>query len=556
MAGDYFIRYNSESKFNEPVVADFNPRNLKWLKGSYTGGDIQQQQALFAAMMREWSCLRKDVSTMQNAIATLTYKAMPYCEEGEEPTPKAQEVAKLVNDALWRRSDAESGSWVQGFQEMIASLYHGVLRGVQVHEILWEHDAEMWYPRGYLPVMPQFYGWSTENGKPDRLMLFRDGANRVGDGEPFPQDKFLVALNNQGPDHPLFNAVLNSLVAPFGMFKWGGTWMLEYSQIFGKPFRVWHVGNDDDKRALETELAGKPVLADVVTTGEKDSVQLIAPAAGGANIPQKVLCDMAERECHKLILGQTLTSDTGEHGGSLAQAKVHASVQQDEVLAGGNYVCAVMNAQLIPAIVRLNYGTIEGIPMPEMRCSIPNCAKNEALVDYYVKLTKELGLHIKESDLYEVFGQVKPEDGDKVLVSGAVQVEGEEAEKPAAAPAELRRGKPASGDDGKDEDKGKDTPPEKGARDDAGEDATDDERLTAAKVKDWRDMEAEDILNSVYAKWTGPMLRRLREMVDKGATPAEIRKEIKAGRLRPDTREFARLVAAAMMPEKDNGKGA
>lgn len=126
-------------------------------------------------------------------------------------------------------------------------------------------------------------------------MLFRDGANRVGDGEPFPQDKFLVALNNQGPDHPLFNAVLNSLVAPFGMFKWGGTWMLEYSQIFGKPFRVWHVGNDDDKRALETELASKPVLADVVTTGEKDSVQLIAPAAGGANIPQKVLCDMAER---------------------------------------------------------------------------------------------------------------------------------------------------------------------------------------------------------------------------------------------------------------------
>lgn len=58
-----------------------------------------------------------------------------------------------------------------------------------------------------------------------------------------------------------------------------------------------------------------------------------------------------------------------------------------------------------------------------------NCAKNEALVDYYVKLTNNLGLHIKESDLYEVFGQVKPEDGDKVLVSGAVQVEGEELEK-------------------------------------------------------------------------------------------------------------------------------
>lgn len=178
--------------------------------------------------------------------------------------------------------------------------------------------------------------------------------------------------------------------------------------------------------------------------------------------------------------------------------------------------------------------------MPEVRCSVPNCAKNDAQMEYYIKMTKELGLPVKAADLYEKFGIVPPEDDDSVVVGGSVR---EDGGKDAPAP-EAGKTAPEAGRDAKED---QDKPAEAGTQDDEREDPTEGERLTASKAADWRDMEAEDILNSVYGKWTGPMLKRLREMVDKGATPAQIRKEIKEGRLRPDTREFARLVAAAMM---------
>lgn len=536
MAQDYIIRYDSDSKFNEPLVADFSPGNLKWLKGSYTGGELQEQHALFAAMLREWDVLAKDVSTMQNAVATLEYKAMPYCRDGEEPTPEAQEVADLVNDALWRRCEAAPGTWRQNFQDLLGSIYHGILRGVQVHEIVWRHDAEMWYPVGYLPVLPQFFQWSNKTGEPDRLLLFRDGNFRAGDGEEFPQDRFIVSLNKRGPDHPMFNATFNSLVVHFAAARWGLAWLREYAQIYGKPFRMWNVDSDEDKRKLEAELSRKPVLNDVVAVGEKDRVQMVAAPASGATMPQKVLYDIAERACHKLILGQTLTSDTGEHGGSLAQAKVHAGVQQDEVLANGNFVCDILNAQLVPAIVQRNYGHTE-VPMPEIRCSVPNCAKNEAQMEYYIKMTKELGLPVKMADLYEKFGIVPPGDDDAVVVGGSVR------EDSASAPTGLRRGKPAD-----------DKPAEAGTQDDEREDPTEGERLTASKAADWRDMSPQELLDAVYREWTGPMFDDLKSALDGGADAATIRKMISAGKLKPRTGKLARLVAAAMMPEKDSGK--
>lgn len=536
MAGDYIIRYDSDSKFNEPLVADFSPGNLKWLKGSYTGGELQEQHALFAAMLREWDVLAKDVSTMQNAVATLEYKAMPYCRDGEEPTPEAQEVADLVNDALWRRCDAAPGVWRQNFQDLLGSIYHGVLRGVQVHEIVWRHDAEMWYPVGYLPVLPQFFQWSNRTGEPDRLLLFRDGNFRAGEGEEFPQDRFIVSLNKRGPDHPMFNATFNSLVVHFAAARWGLAWLREYAQIYGKPFRLWNVDSDEDKRKLEAELSRKPVLNDVVAVGEKDRVQMVAAPASGATMPQKVLYDIAERACHKLILGQTLTSDTGEHGGSLAQAKVHAGVQQDEVLANGNFVCDILNAQLVPAIVLMNYGHTD-VPMPEIRCSVPNCAKNEAQMEYYIKMTRELGLPVKVADLYEKFGIVPPGDDDAVVVGGSVR------EDSASAPTGLRRDKSAD-----------DKPAEAGAQDDEREDPTEGERLTASKAADWRDMSPQELLDAVYREWTGPMFDDLKSALDGGADAATIRKMISAGKLKPRTGKLARLVAAAMIPEKDSGK--
>ena len=66
-----------------------------------------------------------------------------------------------------------------------------------------------------------------------------------------------------------------------------------------------------------------------------------------------------------LILGQTLTTDVSKHGGSRALGDVHAGVRDEIVQAAGDFAAGVINAQLIPSILRLNYG--EDSERPEFR---------------------------------------------------------------------------------------------------------------------------------------------------------------------------------------------
>lgn len=542
------MKYDAGSKFFDVPITDFEPKNLRQLSESGFSGDYSALVTLYAAMEQNWDALQKDVATMINSISTLEYKVVPYSKEGEKPTPEAEAVAEVVSNAIWRKSEQVPGAWSQNFTQMVGSLYYGLLRGVHVVELYWAYEDGLVFPQMYRPVLPYFYAWETQEGKPDRLLLYPEG-NGTGEGREFDRDKFIVAMNASTPDHPMYNAVMRSLVFPFGMYKWGGAWMMEHANIYGKPIRLFRVNSDEDKAKLERELASKPVLQDFVYVGDKDDVQVLAGAASGAILPQKELMEFAERACHKVILGQTLTSDTSEHGGSLAQAKVHAGVQAEASLAGGNYVCNVMNAQLVPAIVRKNYGGgTNGVPLPEIRCYMPGEARNAAKIEYHKGL-KELGMPLRMDLLCDEYGLPQPQDGELVLLDGRVQYyrdpDKDSAAAPASAPAGLQRGKPAG--DGRADDRP--------APDDGGKPADD---TNAAKAKDapgdWRDMELNELLGEVYRKWSAPTVEKLRKAVEGGKSPAQIRRMITEGKLQPDTGALAALFAVETLGGVAAGK--
>jgi phage gp29-like protein len=79
----------------------------------------------------------------------------------------------------------------------------------------------------------------------------------------------------------------------------------------------------------------------------------------GSDTPQGDILDRADKQCDLLVLGQTLTSDTGgggKGGGSLALGKVHEGVKGQIIQAAANFAESVIENQLIPSILRLNYG--------------------------------------------------------------------------------------------------------------------------------------------------------------------------------------------------------
>jgi phage gp29-like protein len=77
----------------------------------------------------------------------------------------------------------------------------------------------------------------------------------------------------------------------------------------------------------------------------------------GGHTPQGDLLDRADAYARILILGQTLTGQTIASGrGGQAFGTVEAQLKQDRLDAACTFVAEVINQQLIPAILRQNYG--------------------------------------------------------------------------------------------------------------------------------------------------------------------------------------------------------
>ncbi len=424
------VKSDAWAKWYDAPMTDFSPERLQRARAEQESGYLIDTDALFSAMYHEWDALQKDVNTMAGAVSALSWRANPAVDDGGKPSDYAKEVAETVNAALWKGMRLPSGDWRHNFTELIGCIYHAICRGVNVHEIDWRMADGMWYPHSFLPVTSHYYRWETQAGKPDRLLLFRDGVLGGGVGEAFPADRFVVALNNVGPDHPMRNALFVSLVGWFGASHWGLRWLMRYCQIFGIPFRSFNIHGSEEKERLQGMLDGGMVIQDIILSGDDEVT--IQDASRGASIPQKELITMAEKACHKLILGQTLTSDTSD-GGSRAQAEVHNEVQSAEVLAVGNYIAGVLNAQLIPAIVRLNYGHIEGIPMPELRCSLPGSKASKEKIELYDGMINKLRMPLLKSAVYDDLGQAIPGEGDEVLAPVTTPMPGMDTISAAAA---------------------------------------------------------------------------------------------------------------------------
>ena len=317
----------------------------------------------------------------------------------------------MVVEALWHRASVGAGEFGHTFSQLLGVLCHAIFRGQNVHQIIWKNDGDLIYPARFEQLAPQYLQWEMAPGKVDRLLLVPDG--EAAKPVPFPQYKFIVALNNTGPDHPLYNASYYSLVAWFSAFKKGLGWFMEFCQQYGLPKPVFHYDNPEDKEALIRDLNDKRVINAILLEGDR-SVDWANVPAGGQSLPQRELLNMAEAAVHKAILGQTLTSDVSKSGGSLAQAKVHAGVQADTVMRYAEFVQEVVNSQLIPAIVHLNYGKTD-VPMPELRCKLPQAVANIERAQFWGQVLQIPGMQVVKSDVYDSLGIAMPGEGDETL---------------------------------------------------------------------------------------------------------------------------------------------
>lgn len=398
-------------KYRTALLESFDMRDITFLKRASWGGIVAETDRLYSTMFHDWDALQKDCNDIEKAVKSLDWSINPYVEKGEKVSPQAEDVAKTVEAALWQQDGVPAGEYSHSFAQLLGVLCHAIWRGQNVHQIVWKNNGKLVYPARYEQLLPQFLQWEMQPGKVDRLLLVPDGEG--AQPVPFPKYKFIVALNNSGPDHPLYNATYYSLVAWFSAFKKGLGWFMQFCERFGLPKPVLHYDNPQDKEALIAQLNDNRVINAILLEGDR-TVDWATVPASGQSLPQRELLSMAESACHKAILGQTLTSDVSKSGGSLAQAKVHAGVQADTVMRYAEYVTDIINTQLIPAIVHLNYGNAD-MPMPELRCKLPQAVANIERAQFWAQVLQIPGMQVVKSDIYESLGIAMPAQGDEVL---------------------------------------------------------------------------------------------------------------------------------------------
>ena len=407
-------------KFQNQLLSSFDAQDITYFKRSGWDGMMENIDRLYSTMLHDWDVLQKDTDSIEKAVRSLDWSLTPYVKKGEKVSSQAKKVAQVVEDALWRREPLQLGTYAHSFLQLLGALVHAEFRGQNVHRIVWKNDGQLVYPAAFVQLPPQFIRWETEAGKPDLLLHVPDG--EIAKPVPFKPYQFIVALNNSGPDHPLYNATYYSLVAWFCASKNGLGWFMQYAEQHHLPKPVFHYDNDEDREQIIKDLQQDRVINAFLLYGDKQVEWANMPT--GTTMPQKELLELSESRCHKAILGQTLTSDTSKGGGSLAQARVHAGVQADEVMKHAEFVADVINRQLIPAIVHLNFGKVDGMPLPELRFKLPQAVANIERAQFWAQVLQIPGMAVVKSEVYDSLGIAMPTDDDEVLSTPTQQENG------------------------------------------------------------------------------------------------------------------------------------
>src|SRR5262245_51964765 len=205
-----------------------------------------------------------------------------------------------------------------------------------------------------LPSLPTNYGVTTvPNPATQRLM-------------PFPPDKFLICFHKGCSGTPISGAMLRPLAWWWCASNFSSDWLLNLAQVFGLPFRwaTYASATPQETVQIICDMLGGMGSAGWAAFPEGTTLELKEPQTGmGGHTPQGDLLDRADSYARMLILGQTLTGQTIASGrGGQSFGTVEAQLKQDRLDAACTFVAEIINQQLIPAILRQNYGNASEPP--------------------------------------------------------------------------------------------------------------------------------------------------------------------------------------------------
>ena len=412
-----------------PSVGAITPLYLEMiLRGALAGNHVQQYQ-LFDLMIDSWPELAGCIQELTYGVTRREIIFDPYTEEDEQPSEKAIEKAKLVS-ALMRKMKPVQAEDENGLKGTVRDLMDGWFRGTVVQEVMWEtidtgRTGVAMGPRATAWVMPMTWGFNQQGvlgyntatpfmdtsiaqypvySAPSQMAL-----------EAFPPDKFLVGIHKVKSGSPLGGPMLRVLAWWWCAANFSSDWLLNLAQVFGLPFR-WATYSPAAPDATVNAICD--MLANMGSAGwgafpTGTVLELKEPVKNISEAPQSSLLDRADHYARSLILGQTMSGRTMLTSGRGGQAfgTVEAQLKQDRLQAAAEYAADIFNEQLIPSIIRLNYGDEDELPvcrfLQDNEGTFQDAQRDQILVN--------MGTPIPVSHIRKKYSIPEPEGDEEIL---------------------------------------------------------------------------------------------------------------------------------------------
>lgn len=407
------IHSNAADKVDNWIECLRSPKQLIDARNSILSGTLYEQDAAFDLMLDQWERLAKDSDELSSSVASLPSSIIPWADKDNDPTPEDLSTAKLVERALWYPADIKQGTTHENIETLLKDLAMARIRGIRCHEIIWKLYDDIVAPAYYVCVPSKYYAWETGNTDRDTLLFYPEGVSKSSNGQDWPENKFLIAIPRENGLHPMYAAKMRKLWQWFCAAHFGLSWYMQYTQQFGSPFRK-ATANTDIGRKKAAEILQKMGNAAWMVVPEGVNLEIIDTAkAATQNSPYIELLERSDAVCDNIILGQSLTSSRGE-GGSYALGKVHEGIRIEVIKHAADDVANVINTQLIPMILRMNYGAAMPAHAPRFEFTIPGSHIDGGALKY-IQGAVNLGIPVSLEYARDILKIPAPKDGEKLL---------------------------------------------------------------------------------------------------------------------------------------------
>ena len=389
-----------------PYLASMTPQYIQnLLIGALAGNHVPCWQ-MFDLMIDTNPEIAACIGEYIDGITEKKLLIAPYCEEDEDPTPRAIENQKIVSAALRNmRPDVanDENAYRQTLRDILFARFHGQSvigedwfdrETGKIFTIDVAKVGKVAVPRCTYWVHPVCYAWDVTGRlglrfpieqlnqlnqqasklKPGQLPTdfgFANGMSWTGAANAqrpisvidFPKNQFLIGLDKYKTGSALAASVLRPLAWWWCVYNFCGDWLLDLAQLFGIPFRKakYQQGTPENEKNEAREMLQNMGSRGWCLLDERVDVEFEKAMDQGASSPQGFMIMLSERQFRKVILRQTMTGQDSSTGKGFGAGEL--DVKGQCLHAGGIFACEVLREQFARHILLVNRGDDSELPL-------------------------------------------------------------------------------------------------------------------------------------------------------------------------------------------------